>query len=331
MAPYEETSPSAKTRDEAASWFARLRGPDGERLRPDFEAWRAADPMHAAAYAEVEAMWRRAGGLAHTKIGRARQLPARRAPLLSIPFARPALAGLAALAVAGLAYTLLAAPVAEPVVAARVAPVLATAVGEMRSVRLSDGSAITLDTDSAVEIGRIGDLQTLRLLRGRARFDVRSSAKSLRVEADGRMISASDTTFDVNLAPPGGRISILRGTARIDSAQGTDRNGQSVRLMAGQCLTSFGAQGSVRPFAAGATQWVSGMLSFDRVPLAEVIAETNRYSSTKIRLASQDLAMLPVTGAFRPLPVDALAAALAEAFGLRAERAPEGWILRRKG
>lgn len=331
MATDEETAPSAKTLDEAASWFARLRGPEGEGLRPVFEAWRVADPMHAAAYAQVEAMWRRAGGLAHTKIGRARQLPSRRPPLLQIPFARPALAGLAAVAVAGLAYALLAAPVAEPVVAARAAPALATGVGEIRAVMLADGSTMTLDTDSAVDIGQVGDLQTVRLLRGRARFDVRASGKSLRVEADGRMISASDTTFDVSLAAPGGRIGVLRGTARIDSAQDTEPNGQGVRLAAGQCLTGLAAKGFVQPLAAGASQWVDGMLSFDRLPLAEVLDETNRYSSTKIRLASPDLAILRVTGTFRPLPVDALAPALAEAFGLRAERAPKGWILRRKG
>lgn len=46
------------------------------------------------------------------------------------------------------------------------------------------------------------------------------------------------------------------------------------------------------------TSWQRGQLIFDNTPLAEAVAELNRYSDTKIKLAEPALANLRISGAF---------------------------------
>lgn len=42
----DKTTRRQALRDEAAHWFARMRGPDAEPSRAAFETWLAADPLH---------------------------------------------------------------------------------------------------------------------------------------------------------------------------------------------------------------------------------------------------------------------------------------------
>jgi transmembrane sensor len=58
--------------------------------------------------------------------------------------------------------------------------------------------------------------------------------------------------------------------------------------------------------------------------LSAVLEETNRYSSRRISLGEPSLGAAKVTGAFRPLPVDELAASLAAALQLRVLRDASG-------
>ena len=56
-----ETGPPAEDQllQEAAAWFARMRGPDAEASRDEFEAWLARGALHRRAYnraAEIFAM-----------------------------------------------------------------------------------------------------------------------------------------------------------------------------------------------------------------------------------------------------------------------------------
>jgi transmembrane sensor len=45
--------------------------------------------------------------------------------------------------------------------------------------------------------------------------------------------------------------------------------------------------------------WRSGVLSFDRVPLEQAVAEINRYSPQEIIVSSPQLARRPISGTFR--------------------------------
>ncbi len=320
----------AVVRDEAATWFERMRGPDAQRFRVDFERWRNGDTDRRDAYARAEENWALAGGLRATTMGATRAgLTPKRRWSISLPEPRYAFAGaaLAIVLIVGSFYALRGAAPQAPMIAAARSPA-STAVGQIRRERLEDGSTVILDTDSEVEIAYTKSIRVVRLIRGRARFEVAHDAgRPFIVEAAGRTVTARGTIFDVCAYGSAMRVSLLRGA--IDVGYGTALRpaaGLVTHLRVGQSLRSAlgGVAAEVRPAPRGEDQWVAGMLTFDGTPLSDVIDQTNRYSKAKIRLADPVLNGLKVTGAFRPLPIEELAAGLAAAFSLRVEAASNG-------
>ncbi len=327
--PVPGGSPSDRALEqEAGDWFAKMRGPDADRHRLDFERWRAADPRRGAAYAELEQVWHLSGGLAGTPIGRARHLPERRPSFFALPGIRPALAAIVLVAIVGAGIFIWRAPSEPgPTVAAKAGTPAVTRVGEIRTLKLSDGSTVTLDTDSAIEVAFSDSERIVRLTRGQARFDVaHDTGRPFMVEAGDRTVVAHGTVFDVRVGRDGVRVTLLRGAVDVRGhAPGGGKPATLAQLTPGQSFSdATGAAPQVAPAPKGGEQWVSGMLSFDGAPLAEVVDEANRYSPHKLRLGSPALASLRVTGAFRALPTEELAASLAAAFDLRVARLPDG-------
>ncbi|WP_052508013.1 FecR family protein [Sphingomonas hengshuiensis] len=316
---------------QAAQWFARMQGPDRAAALLAFERWRAADPAHRAAYAEAERQWQTTAGLAGTAMGRARRLPERRLPLWQLPVARAGFALAMVLALlAGL--WLHRVPVGQPLPALVAAEDLqASRIGEIRAFKLADGTTVTLDTDSAIDVRFSGEARVVRLTRGRARFDViHDASRPFLVEAAGRTVTARGTLFDIGFEPGGVRVTLLRGAVDVRGLTPAGGVAAVTRLAPGECFTDVPAHPRVAKASIGAQQWVSGMLDFDAVPLGDVLQQTNRYSAKKVRLGDPALASLRVTGAFRPVPVEQLAASLASAFSLRVERTTQGdFVLKR--
>jgi transmembrane sensor len=315
----------------AADWFARMRGPDANSLRLEFERWRAADPARRDAYARLEAHYALAAGLRNTSVGRARQRAGRRR--WSNGWGAPRFA----LAAAALCLAVIAAGVTWRSVQpedAILASAVTSGIGQIRTLRLADGTSVTLDTDSAISVGFNATGRIVRLLQGRARFDVAPERRRpFVVEADGRSIVATGTLFDVALWRGDVRVNLLRGL--VDVRRGTALKpaaGMIAHLTAGQsCAIGASAAPAIGRTPAGAALWVDGMLSFDATPLGEVLAQTNRYSREQIQLGDASLAPLRVTGVFRPTPTAALAASLAAAFGLRVDHpAARRYVLRRR-
>lgn len=317
---------------QAGAWFVRMRGPNREALRAEFERWRDADPAHRAAYEQAGEQWLETGGLAGTEMGRSRRLPERRPSLWQLPAARPAFAAIALLLVALTGFWFLRAPGSAPdgTLVATAEP-QTSKVGEIRTMKLADGTTVTLDTDSAIEVRLSGNLREVRLVRGRARFDVAHDAsRPFSVEAGGRTVTALGTLFDVGFEPGGVRVNLFRGAVDVRGLAPAGGVAAVTRLTPGECFTDLARRPHVAKASPGLQQWVSGMLDFDGVPLGDVLEQTNRYSQRKIRLGDPSLAAQRVTGGFRPLPVDQLAAALAAAFSLRVERSPQGDLILRR-
>lgn len=317
-------------RKEAADWFAKMHGPDRESMRLEFERWRSRDPKRRAAYASLERDWELSAALADTPMGRA-PIFVRRPSIFAMPGPRIAFASLVLIVAVGSgAFFLWPRGSAPAPVVAQAAPPVATAIGEIRTLRLADGSTVTLDTDSAIEVALSKSARVVRLMRGRARFDVaHDPARPFMVEAAGKTVVARGTMFDVVLGREGVRVTLLRGSVEVRGVPpAAGRPAPLARLVPGETFLAA-PDGEPRVAAApkGGDQWVSGMLSFDGASLGAVVDEANRYSPHKLRLASPELADLRVTGVFNALPTDTLAAALAAAFGLRVERTADGDFL----
>ena len=323
---------SEAARREAAAWIARMHGPDAEMSRLDFERWRARNPRNRAAYAEMEQLSRLSQRLGETALGRAHLEQRRHPSFLVGPGARIAFATLVVALLAGAAaLPLLRGGATAPVIAA--GP-LATGLGEIRSFRLADGTRVILDTDSAIEQEFTTQARVVRLVRGRARFDVvHDAGRPFMVEAGGRAIIDRGTLFDVALGRKGVRVSLLRGAVEIRNRASPGSDVAPVaRLVPGQVFADAPPAGAAQVSAApgGADQWVRYMLSYDGASLADVVADANRYADRKISLGEPELATVRVTGRFRATPTENLAALLAAALNLRVERTAHGEIVLHK-
>jgi len=303
-----------RVRDEAAQWYAKLNNTmvSTDALR-DFRAWRK-EPACDEAYLEIEAFWGRVGKLEQDQdIKRAAdEALARPSGLLARPGGR------------GLAGALLAAGLGVALAfgwQAYAGKSYSTGVGEQRLVRLEDGSRLRLDTDSQVRV-RLGAAERrLELVSGQAFFEVAHDAsRPFVVRARDTRITALGTRFDVSRTASGVEVTLVDGKVRVDGAAAGSQ--ASWTLKPGQQLATSVDRATpiVRTVDAGvATSWTTGRLVFRGVPLAEAIAEVNRYSPRKVVLEAPDLAATPVTGAFDTGDTDAFVAAVGDVYDLRAE------------
>jgi transmembrane sensor len=321
---------NAKTRDElriaAANWFAILRGPEPDARRAEFEAWLADKPAHRAAYSRIVETFSLGKGLR----GKIEERPERPSVVH-----RPTRRKLTVIATSvGLAGTLLLlsdymAPLTHAVrgpdaiqheVAARPpsSPVqIATNVGQIRTFALPDGSLATLDTDSRlVQAFTLGE-RSLRLLRGRARFTVAHEARPFVVRAGDTAVTARGTIFDVDLTTVTTVVHLLRGKVDVR----TTRAGHApvtTRLIAGDRLSFDGKLAVPVTAHAGSIDngWPSGAREVDRIRLADLVLDANRYATTPIVLGSADLSAMRLSGTFHLSDTTRVAENIAIVLGL---------------
>jgi transmembrane sensor len=301
---------------EAAEWLSRLnsRSVSTEELNAFYE-WRR-DPRNADAYTRGERLWHDARSL-----GDDRQI----ATAVREALERPRLAGAegggrlvarrtlligggAIVAAAGAGWLLLGR-----------ADGYRTRVGEQLAVRLDDGSLMRLNTDSAAEVSFSAERRYIDLTRGQAFFEVaRDPGRPFQVRAHDLDVVALGTRFDVyrpERQPP--RVILVEGRVEVASEDGSWRRTLD---QPGDAVIATGSQGPdiTRLDAEAATSWTGGRLTFRGTPLAEAVAEVNRYSRRQIVLEAPDLRGLEVDGVFETGDPGSFVSALTTLFPLRA-------------
>lgn len=208
----------------------------------------------------------------------------------------------------------------------------ATARGQQRNVQLPDGSAgsgtpapgtpapgsrLQLDTSTQVDASLYRDRRTVRLKEGQAMFTVRADAeRPFHVWAGHLRITVVGTRFSVRHTSSGldagqtvvtveeGRVRVARMDRPANehgAAADTAPGAHEVLLTAGQKVAAdaagqLGPIGSVS--SAAVALWRDGRLSFDQTPLAQAIAEFERYGRTGLVVRDPAVAALPVGGSY---------------------------------
>lgn len=331
--------------EEASLWFARMRGPDAETYRPEFEKWLSLGAAHLGAYNRAGEVFAIGRFLAHEKSTAPASPPY--APEKSWRVYAISAVLVLGLGVAGWVGFSRPSPdhAAQPAiskVAIGESRSYSTVGATSRSVTLPDGSVVALEADTILRTQYDGDRRDLRLERGSARFDVAHERRPFTVFAGGGRVTARGTLFDVSLASPGRVVvRLLRGA--IDVERPARSYGQPVystvtRLSIGDELSfalpvqRLGAAeaGSGIPATDNQPEF-SLVREFNGAPLSAVVSETNRDSLTAIRLADPSIGNLKVSGRFRVDSPEQVAGRLASLFDLEAKReAPNMIVLRRR-
>ncbi|MEC4748518.1 FecR family protein [Methylomicrobium sp. Wu6] len=275
---------SAAVLDEALTWFARLQDSKaGPEVRRAFAAWRDACPEHAEAYAQVIELWQAPAldaALAHYAVI---PLPVRRTPLR--------LWAAAACLLLTMGWGLHAGGLLD-----RWRADYVTVAGEQRRIMLADGSAVTLNTDTALVSDFDGERRGIRILHGEAYFEVKpDSARPFIVTAEAATVRVVGTRFTVRA---GGDTLVAVESGIVACAAGT---GATLRLTADQqaAISAHGVEKRSDADNGPAFAWLQGRLIFQDRPLAEVIAELDRYHPGIIYLAGGKLAVTRITGNYK--------------------------------
>ncbi|BAV63937.1 FecR family protein [Sphingobium cloacae] len=309
--------------DEAARWFAdRDNGLLGDES--GLRAWLAADPRHARAFAEMEAVWSDLGGV--------KPSPAVRASIPSPPVRahgndnhRTRRAWVSTAVAASVALVAIGLVDDWPM---RLRADAVTATGERRTIAMPDGSSVVLNTHSAVAFDYRNDRRIVRLLRGEAAFTVAPDrSRPFTVEANGGSSTALGTRFVIREDGNDTRVAVTEHVVRVAYARG---GSSAIGLREGQSLVygpdrPWGAQEPIR--AGEADAWTQGELVFENRPLSEVVAELGRYHTGYIRVIGQNVRDRRVSGVFSIADPVGAVARLQRSLGLRAVHITDKLIL----
>lgn len=306
----DEGKAGAELRERAVEWLVSL--DCGTADEQAFEAWRSADPRHAAAFAQAAATWRRTADprLAvmldqSADVDSAAEMEP--APVAPRKWSRRAVTGSAIAAVLGVggAGAFLAWPRRA---------YASTAVGERQAIRLPDGSHAMLNTDTRVA-WRFDGEREFWIEQGEAALLVRDAGKPFRVYSDPIDAHLSSGRFDFRLGIGSGQLLVLAGTATA-----TPRHASAETIQAGSALIVGEAAPQIARLSpdeiAAATAWENGRIVFNGMPLDQAIAEFNRYLPEKIVLQDADLATTRLGGEFQTDDPDGFLLALRDGFDI---------------
>lgn len=330
---------------EATVWFARMRSPDAEDYRAEFEAWLARGALHRRYYNRAKEHWLH-GTVAYAAEraqihGASAETPQ---PKSAPGGRRPALAAVAAVSIAivGTAFLfaghhadLRGSHGSESTTTAQ--PQLgqlrvATRRGEQRSLRLADGSLVTLGERTALVVNLSKLMRRLELDHGQAEFDVAHETRPFVVFAGGGSVTARGTLFNVALTSDRRvAVRLIRGSVDVRFPTGGASVRPARRLQPGEAVSFPAASPKVAGSAAEASAPQSAQAARDyrEVTLADLVDEANRQTTVPIRFADPVIGAKRVSGRFRIDDTNVLADRLAALFDLVADRSHAGEILLR--
>ncbi len=200
-----------------------------------------------------------------------------------------------------------------------------TRVGEQQTLELDDGSVVTLNTGGRLAVDYSGPARRIVLERGEAYFEVTEDPRRpFTVDLGVRSVTAVGTAFNIRKSPERYQVAVVEGAvafhAVTDDAASSPPpvsvDGQAVLISAPEqrrveagWVAEFDLNADVltafRPESMDRYRdWRSGMLSFYREPLHEVIKELNRYSRKKILIEEASVMELNVYTAVNVHEID---------------------------
>jgi transmembrane sensor len=311
--------------DQAARWLAKFAaGEVSASERADFQEWLAADPEHQRAYGEAQATWcdlDALAGLASTE-GEALPAPLRHEVERCNARANLALAGslrrsrarwlaVAATLVMGV-LGLMVLQRGQPHQASPLGTtlVLKTRVGERTQTALTDGSLIWLNTDTELRVAFSAAARQVEMVGGEAYFEVaKDPARPFVVSVGNRTITAVGTAFNVFSRDGETRVTVLEGKVEVRRRVPPGLEAAVVGATAETAPDSPRAPEPLPPQPVAAAQmaiideastfvaalepeavsrqgtWRQGVLYFDHVTLAEIVAQLDPYLPARIVIA----------------------------------------------
>jgi transmembrane sensor len=315
--------PVRRARAEASVWVVQLHGPNrSAEIESGFRAWLAESPDNAREFERVSDAWD-AGSTPVLGIPRIRYSAPRNRPRLVM------LTALGAFVVLGLALWALQ--------AFWLSPSYATGLGEQRVLRLSEGTRITLNSDTRISVEYRESERGVRVDRGEAYFEVAKDAgRPFWVRAGDHRVQALGTAFIVRHEAGRTAVTLVEGKIAVTRDDGAVNSipepvepsvhptalEKQIILTPGERLTFVGgSRGRLDvPRMDAVTAWRRSEIVLDHTPLADAVAEMNRYDQTTLVIEDPQVAALRVSGIYHTGNSETFANMIAHLYGLEAVR-----------
>ncbi len=322
--------------ERARHWIMRIdAGPLSPEEREEMQAWLAESPEHGRILDSYAMIWSAAGSAkfpsAHygrSKSSRAQRV--RRWGWSAVSACAVAASVVAVVHVGG---------AGDPEQTAWKAQ-YSTVVGEHHQYALNDGSEIYLNTATATDVRFTNRRRVVVLERGEGLFKVaKDKTRPFQVVAGDVVVRAVGTRFSVRrLDSNKVDITVFEGVVEVTRTHEPEGSGgaalpsrEPVRLAAGQAAQKFGDSVLISSPDSKSlnaeTAWTTGRLLFDAEPLADVVAQVNRYTTKPLVLADPSLGQLKVSGAVATADLDAFIRSLELGFKLHAERRADSILI----
>jgi transmembrane sensor len=324
------SSASAAARAEAAVWIARLHGPQrSPEVEAGFRRWIAEDEEKRRAFELLTDTWDKSAHLRRRPLA---ESPRWRIPGFGVSFSRVAATAVAAASTAAIATFLL-----------LHSDAVSTRVGEQRTFALEDGTRVYLNTDSRVVAHYDKSTRRVELEKGEAMFEVAKRPDwPFIVVAGDRQVRALGTSFSVRRDDQDLVVTLVEGKVTVSSDTPTSQPSSTatsdhvtadahdeVTLLPGQRLT-FGVKNSRHvdmPAMDKVMAWQHGKVALDNTPLADAVAEMNRYSTTRLVVENPNAAAIRISGIFRAGDQENFARAVAKAYQLEVRSESDSIVL----
>jgi len=303
---------------EAMEWQARLssdRQSAAQRLA--FENWLTHSAENAAAWRAVNDFWNGLDSVSLDDLGIDAASPKIRALPPQRRYWRSGLALAASvLLVAGSLYPELDNYLAD----------YRSATGQQRQVALEDGSTLLLNTASAVSVDYSSERRLVTLHSGEAFFTVAANpSRPFIVKTDAGQVQALGTAFDIKWENETAGVTVFEHAVKITSRSGAvkDRLAEGERLQFSRDRLEPAGRIDLQRAAA----WHRQRMVFQDRPLAEVVAELDRYRPGKILVIGAAIEKLPITGVFGIADTDVALASIEQSLPVKVRKLPGGLVL----
>jgi transmembrane sensor len=224
-------------------------------------------------------------------------------------------------------------------------PAYRTEVGGLAAVPLTDGSKVALNTDSEIRVALDEKERHIYLKRGEAFFEVaKDPNRPFIVQVGNKRVIAVGTKFSVRYLPSahtliGGdgddtRVLVAEGTVRMEGVRDPQASGLSTQhsvLTVGTIARALDDAFLVEENRSVEIErnltWRAGQLTFRDTPLADAVAEFNRYNARKIVIEDASVAALQVGGIFRATNIDPFVRLIEQAFPIQVREEDDRIIL----
>jgi len=201
-----------------------------------------------------------------------------------------------------------------------------------RLASLPDGSSIHLAAKTSVAVDFTGSERRLRMSAGEAFFKVRpDKTRPFIVRAGPLNVTAVGTAFDVKADQGRFSVTVQEGVVTVAPDKVP---GRWVSDMAWRVGPGYQFQYSEREGTAGLTSvdtsavlaWREGRLEYVNAPLAQVVADVNRYAPNPIEITDAPVGQLTFTGTVFTDSIDGWLRGLPGALPVQVEQGTTGRI-----